>query len=236
MFKVNLRCFHYIFTILQNLYLVGMKRILFITVILLPYLASSQVTLEWANRIDDDFSFAQEWEYPESIYLNEWGQLSCDGICPTEIDRMKDSKGRIYDDSLRAFYAIIDTTHRYFSHKGNVRAYEFGETNYAFYEEHDGKIYLQTEMNAITHTSLHIEFDPDPTSKIPFKVYLTYNSIKNQKPITYLGTSGTIDISKQGIENGIIQMRFDLEFQHLSNDSEGTQTWEGKILLERQID
>lgn len=210
-----------------------MKRILFITLLLLPSIATSQITWNWVSRIDDDFSFVQEWGYPEGIYTNEWGQLSCDGICPTEIDRMKDSKGRIYDDSLSAFYAIIDTTHRFFSHQGTVRAYEYGEMNYAFYEEHGEKIYLQTEMNASTHTSLHIEFDPDPTSKLPFKAYLIYNSIKNQKPITYLGTGGTIDISKQGIENGIIQMRFDLEFQHLSNDSQGPQTWEGRILLER---
>lgn len=197
----------------------------------LPLIGFSQVDFSWVSSIDDDFSFTEEWDYVEGIYINQWGQLSCDGFCPMEIDALKDEQGRIYDDSLTKFYSIIDTTHYYFTHQGTVRAYEFGECNYAYVTEVDGIIYLETEVNIATHTSLQIEFFPDPGSKIPFRAYLYYNSIGNMRPKNYDVTHGTVEISSEAIRNGFIQMRFDLEFELDENDTE-PQTWKGKIIVE----
>lgn len=43
-----------------------------------------------------------------------------------------DTQGRIYDDSLTKFYALVDTTHRYFTLEGTARVYELGTCNFAF--------------------------------------------------------------------------------------------------------
>jgi hypothetical protein len=118
-------------------------------------------------------------------------------------------KVEFFDDSLTRFYSIIDTTHRYYSHEGIVRTYEYGECNYAFAKELNGKIHVQTEVNVSTHTSLHIVFDAKVTSETEFKVYLIYNSIRNVKPVVYLARSGTVDISIEEFQKGVLQMTFD---------------------------
>ena len=198
----------------------------------LPTFGFSQVDFVWVDSLEGDFSFTQEWTYPEGVYLNQWGQLSCDGICPMEIDRMKDDQGRIFEDSLSAFYSIVDTNHRYFTHEGIVRTYEYGECNYAFAKELNGKIHVQTEVNVSTHTSLHIVFDAEINPETEFKIYLIYNSIRNTKPIVYLAQSGSLEISKKMFKEGILKMSFDLKFEDISNNTEFEQTWKGKILVE----
>lgn len=204
-------------------------KFLWILFFLLPFLSFSQVDFIWADSINDDFSFTEEWDYQEGIYTNQWGQLSCDGFCPMEIDRMKDNQGRIYDDSLTAFYKIIDTTHHYFTHQGTVRAYEYGECNYSFATEVNGKISVQTEVNISTHTSLHIIFDAKSRSGADSKIYLIYNSIRPVKPVAFYAESGTVEISKEKYKKGILQMRFDLKFEDVSNNPEFPQSWKGKI-------
>ena len=64
---------------------------------------ATPILIKWVENLAGDFSFIKKWSYPEGVYKNEYGQLSCDGLCPPEIDAMKDSTGRIYADSLRAF-------------------------------------------------------------------------------------------------------------------------------------
>lgn len=209
-----------------------MKLLLISLVILQCGHLIAQVAFAWKDTINADFSFTENWDYPEGVYLNEWNQLSCDGLCPPEIERMKDENGRIFDDSLTAFYSYIDTTHRHFTHEGIVRAHEYGDCNYADVEKRDKKLYVYTEMNVGTHSSVQIEFFPDPGSKIPFKAYLIYNSIGSSNgPISYAATGGTIEISSKALRNGILQMRFDLEFPYFSDSSDVRQTWKGKILV-----
>ena len=76
---------------------------------------AGQIKMEWVEELEGDYSFAKAWDYPEGVYKNAHGQLSCDGFCPPATDAMKDSTGRIYKDSLPAFYALVDTTHRFHS-------------------------------------------------------------------------------------------------------------------------
>ena len=61
------------------------------------------ISIKWVDNIENDFSFKERWSYPEGVYKNKFGQLSCDGICPPEIDQMKNEEGKIYPDSLKAF-------------------------------------------------------------------------------------------------------------------------------------
>lgn len=216
--------------VFRKLYFHNMKfGLLFI--ILLPIIGFAQVDFRWVDSLDGDFSFTENWDYPEGVYVNQWGQLSCDGFCPMEIDKMKDDQGRLFDDSLSAFYSIVDTTHRYFTHEGIVRTYEYGECNHAFAKVLNGKMHVQTEVNVSTHTSLHIVFDAEVKLETEFKIYLIYNSIRNTKPIVYLARSGDLEISKKMFKEGIVKMSFDLKFEDISNNPKFEQTWNGKILV-----
>ena len=73
------------------------------------------VQITWVKELSGDFSFKDQWDYPEGVYINTFGQVSCDGFCPPETDAMTDENGRIFDDSLAAFYQLVDTTHLYHS-------------------------------------------------------------------------------------------------------------------------
>ena len=87
--------------------------------------STHKIKIEWTENLEGDFSFKEKWNYPEYVYKNRFGQLSCDGDCPIEIDRMKDESGKIYQDSLQAFYKVIDTTHIFHSLKSKNRMYEY---------------------------------------------------------------------------------------------------------------
>jgi hypothetical protein len=73
------------------------------------------VKVTWMPRLNGDFSFRDQWSYPEGINVNEFGQLSCAGFCERESAAMMHSTGKIFVDSLAAFYAIVDTAHQFYS-------------------------------------------------------------------------------------------------------------------------
>jgi hypothetical protein len=206
-----------------------MKWMLFL-VIFLPVCSIGQVELIWNDSLEGDFSFVEDWDYPEGVFVNQWGQVSCDGLCPIEIDRMKDEKGRIYDDSLTSFYTYVDTTHLFHSFEGKVRAYEYGDCHYASASLVDGKLHIQTEANIATHSTLHIVLDLENESNPITRVYVLYNSIRNIPRKVYIALYGTIELSKEQLKNGIIQAKFDLGFQAEETEEGGWHHWEGKIL------
>ncbi|MFW5775011.1 MAG: hypothetical protein ACOCW2_01870, partial [Chitinivibrionales bacterium] len=70
------------------------------------------IAIEWTNRLSGDFSFRRQWSYPEGVYRNRFGQLSCDGLCPDEAYALIDSTGKVNPDSIDRFYRIIDTAHQ----------------------------------------------------------------------------------------------------------------------------
>jgi hypothetical protein len=74
-----------------------------------------EIYVEWTDNIDNDFAFKDQWSYGEAIFRNQYGQLICDGLCPSEIYDMSDSEGRIFEDSLQRYYRLVDTTHYYHS-------------------------------------------------------------------------------------------------------------------------
>ena len=198
----------------------------------LPFLGFSQVELTWVDSINDDFSFTEEWDYQEGIYVNMWGQLSCDGFCPREADRMKDGEGRIFDDSLDAFYAVIDTAHRYFTHESKVRAYSYGESHHVIVEERAGKLLLRTEMNMMAQSTLHLEIDLNADGKEQLNAYTIYYSLSDQPPRKFKVNSGRIEIDQLAYNQGVLKLKFDLEFESEQWDDEGLQTWAGKVLVE----
>lgn len=114
-----------------------------------------KIKIVWSENLKGDFSFKNQWNYPEGICKNKFGQLSCDGICPPGIDQMKDTLGKIYKDSLQAFYKIVDTTHIAHSFKSKNRMYEYSGTNFIEFEKQkNGKIKGESLTNVSTHSKL----------------------------------------------------------------------------------
>ncbi len=113
------------------------------------------VNITWVDKVEGDFSFTDDWSYPMGVYKNQHGQVSCDGLCPPEIDKMKDSTGRIYDKYLKKFYKIIDTTHYYHSIKCEAHTYEFAGTDFiTVWRAKGDTVKASTSCHVSTHASL----------------------------------------------------------------------------------
>jgi hypothetical protein len=182
------------------------------------------IKIVWVENLDGDFSFKEQWSYPEGVYKNEFGQLSCDGICPIETDRMKDENGKIYKDSLEAFYQLVDTTHIYHSIKSEAWTYEWAGTNFMNFTKHsDNTIKGQSECNVATHSSLNIDIEGDFCN-----AWIEFYSLGIY--IFPLET-GTIKIDKTLYRKGIIKAEFDLNFKN-TVDPEKQIFWKGKIYTE----
>lgn len=181
--------------------------------------------IKWANKMEGNFEFKNEWSYPNGVYLNKFGQLSCDGICPPEIDRMKDDKGKIYLDSLQAFYEVVDTTHLFHSIKSEAWTYEWTGTNFiTFKKQTDNTIIGQTACNISTHSSLNIKIKNDSVT-----AWIDYNSIREGtgKHIFPM-KKGLIRIDKQLFAQGIIKAEFDMTFEN-TLDIDEKMFWKGMI-------
>ena len=182
------------------------------------------ISIEWIESIENDFSFKEEWSYPEGVYKNKFGQLSCDGICPSEIDRMKDEEGRIYPDSLNAFYAIVDTNHMFHSIKSEAWTYEWAGTDFmTFHKQADNSILGQSSCNVATHSRLNIRIKNDSVS-----AWIDFNSITDIGKHIFPLKQGQIKIDKQLLENGVIKAEFDLKFIN-TLDIEREMYWKGWI-------
>jgi hypothetical protein len=146
-----------------------MKRLLLLTgFIILSFLSYAQekdtvvqsakpIRIKWTNKLEGDFSFRDRWSYGMAIEVNEFGQPVCDGLCDEASYRMRDSTGRIYEDSLVAYYKLVDTTHRFHSIECETNCYEFGEATDIFvYYRYKNSYSLSTGMGISTHCLLDI--------------------------------------------------------------------------------
>lgn len=114
-----------------------------------------RLRIEWVEALEGDYAFAKAWDYPEGVYRNEHGQLSCDGFCPERTDAMKDSTGRIYNDSLSVFYALVDTTHRFHTLQGSAECYEYAGADYMTAQRQHDTVFCYSLCSAATHCSLN---------------------------------------------------------------------------------
>lgn len=182
------------------------------------------ISIKWVDNIENDFSFKERWSYPEGVYKNKFGQLSCDGICPPEIDQMKNEEGKIYPDSLKAFYAIVDTTHLFHSIKSEAWTYEWAGTDFmTFKKQADNSMLGQSACNVSTHSSLNIEIKNDS-----FSAWIDYNSITDLGKQIFRMKEGLIRIDKQLFNKGIIKAEFDLKFVN-TLDAEKEMYWKGLV-------
>ncbi len=186
---------------------------------------SGEIEISWVDNLTGDFSFTKNWDYPEGVYKNDIGQLSCDGLCPPEIDRMKDENGKIYKDSLKAFYQLVDTTHQFHSIQSDAWTYEWAGTNFVTATRINAEtITCFTHNNVATHSSLILTITKDKCLPI-----IELNSVVGStgKKI-YTCKSGQIEIDKDLWEKGILKANFDFVFDQKENPSK-SKYWKGKI-------
>ena len=188
----------------------------------------AKIQLRWVDNLDGDFSFKDNWSYPEGIYRNKFGQLSCDGFCPSEIENMFDD-GRILADSLDAFYNLVDTTHLFHSIESEAATYEWGGTNFISVKQlHQDTVICFTANNAATHSSLNLVIVGDTVEPT-----IELNSIASFGINIYFCSRGEMIIDKGLWEQGVLKATFDFIF----NDKENPDMqmyWKGKIYAEIQ--
>jgi len=191
--------------------------------------SGSKLEIKWVEKMESNFEFTNNWSYPEGIYKNRFGQLSCDGICPIEIDEMKDDEGRIKEELLKAFYEIIDTTHLFHSLESESNVPEFAGSNFIQVKRQDKeKININTSTNVATHSSLQIEID-----KSKFTAWIDLNSITPTGKHKFTISKGNLIIEKQSWEKGILKAEFDFKFENTLNKTRTKAFyWKGKMLKE----
>ncbi|MDO5972406.1 hypothetical protein Q4Q35_21605 [Flavivirga aquimarina] len=184
----------------------------------------TKVPIKWVNDLNKDFSFKDKWSYPEGIFKNEFGQLSCDsGIC-LGIEGMKRGDGKILKDSLEAFYKIVDTTHIYHTLKSTTSVYEWFGSNFINFKKHvDNSIIGKSECHISTHSSLNIIIEDDSIT-----AWIDFHSITNLGRHKFPIKKGEIKIDKQYFKKGIIKAEFDLTFLN-TLDKDKVIFWKGLI-------
>ncbi|QWX83001.1 hypothetical protein H0I23_11070 [Cellulophaga sp. HaHaR_3_176] len=186
-----------------------------------------KIKIEWTENLEGDFSFKENWSYKESIYKNSHGQLSCDGDCPPEIDQMKDESGKIYKDSLQAFYTIIDTTHINHSLQSENKMYEYSGTDFIEFQKVENEIIKGKSANNVsTNSSLIIEIKNDFCS-----VWVDFNSIRDLGQNIFPLENGTIKIDRKLFKKGTLKAVFDFKFKNTLEPKKAL-FWKGKVYSE----
>lgn len=207
-----------------------------------------KLRIKWVTNLPGNFSFKDSWSYPIGVYHNIFGQLSRDGLCPERVYNMKDSTGRIPDDSLKTLYTILDTTHQFHSIESEAWAYEWAGTNYLTAKKQKNliatpkldctsvvpktpdTIYCYTATTPATHSSLKLMIIGD--SVIPYIELNSIRSIRTHEGFTntffYPCKGGTITLDKNLWQMGILKAKFDFIFEHPENP-EKPMYWKGNI-------
>jgi hypothetical protein len=188
------------------------------------YTDPSKIKISWADSLPGDFSFKEEWDYPEGIYVNEFGQVSCDGFCPETAERMKDEKGKICKDSLAAFYYLVDTSHFFHSIQCDAWCYEYAGENFLdLYKTGEETYACNIRGNAGTHCFLQMKLQKDTCTP-----QIKLASVIKGRDAIFNCIDGTISIEKEKLRQGILKAVFDFKFKN-TTDSLKPVYWKGKI-------
>ena len=185
---------------------------------------SGEVQIQWVDDFVDDFSFIDNWSYPEGIYRNEFGQLVCDGFCPPEVENMRDEDGRIFTDSIDSYYNLVDTTHLFHSIQSEAETYEWAGTDFIIVEKiNKDTVDCFTLKNASTHSSLNLIIAGSTVSPT-----IVLESLTSLEPKIYDCSGGEMLIDKNLWEKGILKASFNFTF--IDNEKpEYKMLWEGLI-------
>lgn len=182
------------------------------------------IIIQWIENLSGDFNFRTKWSYPEGTYKNQFGQLSCDGFCPEGTESMKNSEGKIYNDSLTKFYQLVDTTHQFHSISCEAWCYEWAGTDYITTKQtNKNKIVCSTHLNSGTHSQLIFEINNDTCFP-----RIELNSISSPRLKTFYCQGGFIKIDGNLWEKGILKAVFDFNFNN-TDEPDRKIYWRGKI-------
>lgn len=183
-----------------------------------------QITIQWTDHIEGDFSFKDSWSYTEGVYQNQFGQLSCDGFCPPETYEMKDENGRIRDEFLITFYQLVDTTHQYHSIWSEAYTYEWAGSDFIQgIRINEDSVICSTCNNAGTHSSLQLVITQNHA-----EASIVLTSIMHNGSGIFFCKDGTITIDRISWQKGILKAAFDLTFDHQMSNKE-YMWWKGLI-------
>lgn len=183
-----------------------------------------KIKIQWTDSLNDDYDFIKNWNYPDGIYRNNYGQLSCDGLCPDETEFMKDKNGKIYLDSLTRFYQLVDTTHLFHSILCEAWCYEWAGTDFITAKQmNKNQIICSTKTNIMTHCCLILEIDENTCIPV-----IELNSISASVLKTYYCKTGYIKIDKDSLKNGILKAEFNFDFNN-TDELDRKMYWKGKI-------
>jgi hypothetical protein len=186
--------------------------------------SSIPLKIVWVTDLTGDFSFIKKWSYPEGIFKNKYGQLTCDGFCPDGIENMEDENGKIYKDSLKAYYKIVDTTHLFHTISCDAWCYEWAGTDFIdTYRKSNDTTFCATQLNVATHCSLKLTISGDSCIAIIDLISIVLGG--NAK---YYSTNGEITIDKNLWKKGILKAKFNFNFEHPENPKMPIY-WKGKI-------
>ncbi|MBC7554178.1 MAG: hypothetical protein H7257_09380 [Taibaiella sp.] len=214
------------------------------------------VCIKWVSELKGDFSFKNKWNYPEGIDRNDIGQLICDGICPEGVQEMQDSMGRIYPDSMAAFYALVDTTHLFRSIDCTAWCYEWGGTDYIQVMLKRGNalkqptqkdncivkrqgikissndtVFCSTTATASTHCNLEIVMHSDSCwASIQLKSINSNGNSAGEEQ--FFCSKGYINIDHFLFVKGILKAEFSFTFEH--NRKSEKMYWRGRIYQQMQ--
>lgn len=190
--------------------------------------AGKQIQIQWAEKLPGDYSFRTQWSYPEGVFRNEAGQLSCDGICPERIYAMMNN-GRIIADSIDRFYQLVDTTHQFHTIVCEAACYEWAGADFIEAEQNgQGAIRCYTLENSATHCSLILEITGDRC--IP---RIELRSIASPGTTTYHCTGGYLKLEKNPWKQQILKAEFHFDFYN-SDQPDDPIYWRGKFYTEIQ--
>jgi hypothetical protein len=183
------------------------------------------VKIQWTDSLHGDYSFHTRWDYPEGVYRNEFGQLSCDGLCPEGTESKKNKYGKIYSDSLAAFYNLVDTTHQFQTIQSEAWCYEWGGTNFIIgaYKGMDC-VEFHTLMNSATHCSLNLII----TNGLCYPS-IQLVSITSAGNKTYNCSGGYVLVDPLLWKKGIFKSEFNFTFTHPENPRQPIY-WKGLII------
>lgn len=123
---------------------------------------------------------------------------------------MKDENGKIYNDSLKAFYQLVDTSHQFHSIQSDAWTYEWAGTNFITFERvSKDSIVCYTHTNIATHCILNLIIIKDIIKPLIFLNSMVPNDTK-----TYPCNGGQIAIDRKLWNKGIVKAEFNFTFEH----------------------
>ncbi len=185
-----------------------------------------EIKIEWVNELIGDYSFKDQWSYPEGVYRDESGQLKCDGLCPDRVYWMDDSTGKIFNDSIEMYYKLVDTTHEYHTIQCEASCYEFVGTDFIKAKQvTKDTVLCWTMCNAGTHCSLQMNI----TKRFCYpKIELL--SVRLNSDMTFKCFGGFIKIDKKLWKKGIFKSEFNFSFFDPADPNQTEPMfWKGKI-------